>query len=83
MPPKNSCKEKKLNHNLNIKKKGSAFMFVNVENVPQYAKSKKYLLVKTVDGVIWFHGAYDDANQAQKQMEQLNKNNNIHFLVTQ
>ena len=36
----------------------------NVNNVPNYAKSKEWFVVREVDGELWFYGAYSDYSVA-------------------
>lgn len=37
---------------------------VNLYNVPDYADTHDYLVVKYVDGELWFYGAYDAEERA-------------------
>lgn len=54
---------------------------LHIHNVPDYAKTKRCLLVKTVQGEIWFHGAYDNYNQAVAHMTELNQEDDRHFVI--
>ena len=36
----------------------------NVNNIPNYARNKKYFVVREVDGELWFYSAYNDYSVA-------------------
>lgn len=54
---------------------------LRVHNVPDYAKTKRCLLVKTVQGEIWFYGAYDNYNKAVEHMTELNQEDDRYFVI--
>lgn len=37
---------------------------VKVNNVPDYAKTRRFWVVKIVDGEYWFYGAFNDVTKA-------------------
>lgn len=39
---------------------------LNVNNVPKYAKSKRFWVIREVDEEHWFYGAFDDVTEAFK-----------------
>ena len=44
-------------------------MLVYVENLPQNVNKYRYLVVRAVEGKVWFYGAWY-ANQAERAMAQ-------------
>ena len=42
---------------------------ININNVPDYADTHDYIVVKYVDGGLWFYGAYDTAKRALEVAE--------------
>ena len=39
---------------------------MTIQNVPEYAKNYKYIVVRRVDGELYFWGAWNDRNKANK-----------------
>lgn len=37
-----------------------------INNLPTYANDYDYLVVRRVDGELWFWGAWDDRNEANR-----------------
>ena len=37
-----------------------------INNLPQYATERKYIVVRKVDGEYWFYGAWDDRHTANE-----------------
>lgn len=37
---------------------------MKINNMPDLANGKKYIVFRTVDGEAWFYGAWDDAKKA-------------------
>ena len=37
-----------------------------INNLPAYANNYNYLVVRRVDGELWFWGAWDDRNEANR-----------------
>jgi len=40
---------------------------MKVKNLSDYALTKKYILVREVEGDLWFFSAWDDENRANEQ----------------
>jgi hypothetical protein len=40
---------------------------MKINNMPAYAMTKKYILVREVDGEYWFFSAWDDGDKANEQ----------------
>lgn len=40
-------------------------MTTHINNVPDYAKSYTYFVVRKVDGALWFYGAWDAYSDAE------------------
>lgn len=40
-------------------------MNAKINNLPDYAQNCNYIVATTVDGELWFWGAYDDYKKAQ------------------
>ena len=38
-----------------------------IKNIAEYAKTKKYIVAREIDGEYWFFSAWDDANKANEQ----------------
>lgn len=36
----------------------------NINNLPEYAKEYRYIVVQRIDGELWFWGAWDDDRKA-------------------
>lgn len=45
---------------------------MEIQNVPEYAKNHKYIIVRQLDNDYWFYGAYDEVEQAQKIAQEIN-----------
>lgn len=41
-------------------------MMSKVMNVKEYAKDKRYIIARDVDGTLWFWGACDDEEKAEQ-----------------
>ena len=41
-------------------------MTITINNMPEYAKDYKYIVVTNLDGDLWFWGAYNDRNKANE-----------------
>ncbi len=41
-------------------------MCVKVNNVAKYAESKRYIVARSLDGELWFWGAWDDEEKAKQ-----------------
>lgn len=41
-------------------------MGVKVNNVAKYAESKRYIVARSLDGELWFWGAWDDETEAAR-----------------
>lgn len=41
-------------------------MSYNINNLPAYAENKSYIVVRSVDGELWFWGAWDDRDTANE-----------------
>lgn len=41
-------------------------MSVKVNNVAKYAESKRYIVARSLDGELWFWGAWDDEEKAKQ-----------------
>lgn len=39
---------------------------MTINNLPAYANNYKYIVVREVDGELWFWGAWNDANKANE-----------------
>lgn len=39
---------------------------MTIQNVPEYAKNYKYIVVRRVDGELYFWGAWNDRNKAKE-----------------
>lgn len=39
-------------------------MKLTINNLPEYARTHKYVVYRTVDGENWFWGAFDDVKEA-------------------
>lgn len=39
---------------------------MKINNLPEYAKTKKYIVARRVDGELWFWGAWDDRDTANE-----------------
>lgn len=50
---------------------------VDVHNVPQYAKTHDFWVVRLVDGELWFYGAWNDTKEAERVARE------VHGLVVQ
>ena len=37
-----------------------------IYNLPDYANEYKYIVARRIDGDLWFWGAWDDRNEANK-----------------
>ena len=37
-----------------------------INNLPTYATDYRYIVARRIDGELWFYGAWDDANTANK-----------------
>ena len=50
-----------------------SMMLVNVENLPHNVNKFRYLVVRAVDGVVWFYGAWhaDRAKDALAQAKEV------------
>lgn len=48
-------------------------MKVNCEvmNTPEYAKERKHIVARYCDHRLWFYGAYDEADRAEKAADGL------------
>lgn len=46
-------------------------MMPKVMNVKEYAKSKRYIVAREVDGTLWFWGACDDMEQAEQTAKEI------------
>lgn len=42
-----------------------------VKNTPEYAKEKKHIVARYFDHQLWFYGAYDEADRAEKAADDL------------
>ena len=40
---------------------------MTIKNIAEYAKTKKYIVAREIDGEYWFFSAWDDANKANEQ----------------
>ena len=40
---------------------------MTIKNVAEYAKTKKYIVAREIEGEFWFFSAWDDANKANEQ----------------
>ena len=40
---------------------------MTIKNIAEYAKTKKYIVAREIDGEYWFFSAWDDANKANAQ----------------
>ena len=40
---------------------------MKINNLASYAETKKYILVREVEGEYWFFSAWDDADRANEQ----------------
>lgn len=38
----------------------------NINNMPEYAETKKYIVVRRVKGELWFWGAWNDRDTANE-----------------
>lgn len=45
-------------------------MNVKINNMPDYAAEKQYVVATLVDGELWFFGAYDDYDKAQYAVQE-------------
>lgn len=43
----------------------------NVNNLPSYAARYKYVVARSVDGELWFWGAYDERENADEAAESI------------
>lgn len=43
-----------------------------INNVPDYAKTSKYIVYKEIHGDNWFYGAWDDVRDACRAASELN-----------
>lgn len=39
-------------------------MFVAIQNLPEYAKNRRYVVCTVVSGSLWFYGAWDNVERA-------------------
>lgn len=39
---------------------------MNINNIPEYAKNRAFMVCNEIDGELWFWGAYDDRNKANE-----------------
>lgn len=42
---------------------------MNVNNLPAYAFAHHWIVARDIDGALWFYGAYDDREKADKVAE--------------
>ena len=47
---------------------------MKINNMPAYARSKKFIVVRFVDGEAWFYDAWNDVEGAIKQAAEINGN---------
>lgn len=40
---------------------------MTIKNVAEYAKTKKYIVAREIEGEFWFFSAWDDENKANEQ----------------
>ena len=45
---------------------------MEIQNLPEYAKDCRYVVVRLLDNEYWFYGAYNDIEQAQKIAQEIN-----------
>lgn len=45
---------------------------MEIQNVPEYAKDYRYVVVRLLDNEYWFYGAYNDIEQAQRIAQEIN-----------
>lgn len=41
-------------------------------NIPEYAKEKKYVVMRSVDGELYFWGAWDERERANEVANEIN-----------
>ena len=46
-------------------------MWVTVKSVPDYVEANDYIVARSVNGELWFYGAYKTKNKAAEVMEEL------------
>lgn len=44
---------------------------IKVNNVPDYAKTKRFWVIRKVDDEYWFYGAFDDVTKAFNSCREL------------
>lgn len=45
---------------------------MKINNLPEYAKDCKYIVVRLVDNEVWFWGAYEDLEKAYQSASEIN-----------
>lgn len=53
-----------------FKRKGD-YPMLNVNNVPKYAKSRRFWVIREVGEEHWFYGAFDDVTRAFKSAKEV------------
>lgn len=53
------------NKDIEKKREVNTMARVKVNNVPEYAEEYRYLVVRDVEGKLWFWGAWNDENKAR------------------
>ncbi len=39
---------------------------MKINNMAEYAKNRKYIVAREIEGELWFYGAWDDRDQANE-----------------
>ena len=46
-------------------------MDVKINNIPEYANHYKYVVATLVEGQLWFYGAYDEYDKADRAFKEM------------